>query len=70
VQLARLADVLDGYGDVGQQRWAAWRRKQQLEDRLPERFDDVVAAVVEFADPAITEAADGRSWSPTRGAWS
>ncbi|MHB8318963.1 MAG: nucleotidyl transferase AbiEii/AbiGii toxin family protein [Acidimicrobiales bacterium] len=37
VELVPLARVLDGYGAIGQARWAAWRRKQQLEDRLPRR---------------------------------
>jgi predicted nucleotidyltransferase component of viral defense system len=46
VQLVPLSGVLSGYGQIGQQRWAAWRRRQRLEDRLPEEFDDVVAAVM------------------------
>jgi hypothetical protein len=40
VELASLVRVLDGYGDIGQQRWAAWRRKQRLDDRLPESLGD------------------------------
>ena len=51
VDLVPLAWVLDGYGETGQVRWAAWRRKQQLEDRLPDQFAEVVSAVVSFADP-------------------
>jgi hypothetical protein len=70
VQLVPLAGVLAGYGQIGQQRWAAWRRRQRLEDRLPEQFGDVVVAVIDFADPAITGVADGRSWNPVVGAWS
>jgi hypothetical protein len=27
VELGPLARVLDGYGEIGQARWAAWRRK-------------------------------------------
>ena len=68
-QLAPLAVILEGYGDIGQQRWAAWRRKQNLGDRLPERFDDVVKAVIAFADPAIAGDAAGRSWDPAVGTW-
>ena len=70
VELASLAQVLDGYGDIGQQRWAAWRRKQRLDDRLPSSFDDVVRAVIAFADPAIAGAAVSGSWNPAHGAWS
>jgi predicted nucleotidyltransferase component of viral defense system len=70
VQLVPLSGVLDGYGQIGQQRWAGWCRRQRLEDRLPEQFGDVVAAVIDFADPAIVGAAKGRSWDPTVGVWS
>jgi hypothetical protein len=48
----------------------AWRRRQQLEDRLPEQFGDVVAAVIDFADPAILGSAKGQSWEPTTRKWS
>lgn len=64
-----LAQVLDGYGDIGQQRWAAWRRKQRLDDRLPESFDEVVRAIIAFADPAIDGTAASRSWNPADGTW-
>jgi Nucleotidyl transferase AbiEii toxin, Type IV TA system len=70
VQLHPLAQALDDYGQIGQQRWTAWRRRQQLEDRLPEKFGDVVAAVIEFADPAILGSAEGRSWEPATRRWS
>jgi hypothetical protein len=64
-----LARVLDGYGDIGQQRWAAWRRKQRLDDRLPESFEEVVRAVIAFADPAISATAASSSWDPAHGSW-
>ena len=70
VQLVPLSGVLAGYGQIGQQRWAAWRRRQLLEDRLPGQFGDVVAAVIDFADPAIVGAAEGHSWDPVVGIWS
>ena len=70
VQLHPLAQALDDYGQIGQQRWTAWRRRQRLEDRLPEKFGDVVATVIEFADPAILGSAEGRSWEPANRKWS
>lgn len=36
-RLALLADVLDGYADLAQARWAAWRRRSNS-DHLPESF--------------------------------
>jgi Nucleotidyl transferase AbiEii toxin, Type IV TA system len=70
LELRPLAEVLPEYGDIGQQRWAAWRAKQQLSDRLPEQFHDVVTSATDFADPAITRTADGHSWDPGTGTWS
>lgn len=69
VELLPLARVLDGYGDIGQARWAAWRRKQQLHDRLPEQFPTVVSAVAGFAEPVIEGTAAGSAWDPAAGAW-
>ena len=70
VELVPLARALDGYGEIGQARWAAWRRKQQLEERLPAAFVEVVSAVVAFADPVITDSAAGLAWNPANGTWS
>ncbi len=70
VELVPLVRVLDGYGEIGQARWAAWRRRQQLEDRLPDQFAEVVSAVVTFADPAMTGAVKEMSWDPSAGLWS
>jgi predicted nucleotidyltransferase component of viral defense system len=70
VRLLPLAQALDDYGQIGQQRWTAWRRRQRLEDRLPEQFGDVVAAVIDFADSAILGSAEGDSWEPTTRKWS
>lgn len=70
VQLVPFTQVLVDYGQIGQQRWTAWQRRQQLEDRLPDQFGDVVAAVIDFADPAILGSAVGRSWDPAARAWS
>jgi len=69
VELVSLAQVLKGYGEIGQRRWSAWRRKQKLEDRLPERFGDVVAAVVIFGEPTIDGSARGHRWDPSGGVW-
>lgn len=69
VELQPLAEVLEGYGDIGQARWAAWRRKQQLEDRTPERFGELITNFIGFADPAVSGAARNRAWSPEALDW-
>ena len=64
-----LVDVLEGYAQIGQARWAAWRRKQRLDDRLPERFEDVVDAVTAFADPALLRPDFDNLWDSAERVW-
>jgi len=61
--------VLDGYGVVARPRWAAWRTKQKREDEAPERIDDLVDTLFEFADPILDGTAETRTWDPSAGAW-
>ncbi|MGH3380343.1 MAG: nucleotidyl transferase AbiEii/AbiGii toxin family protein [Actinoallomurus sp.] len=70
VELSSLRTVLDGYPALAQPRWVAWRRRIHLEDRLPESFADVLAAVIALADPALGSAVSDRYWSPDAGRWS
>jgi Nucleotidyl transferase AbiEii toxin, Type IV TA system len=69
VELTPLREVLDGYGDIGQSKWAAWRRKQGLANRVPEDFSEVTGAVVEFADPVIGDTCAGFHWEPGPRRW-
>ena len=57
-QLQPLSQILDGYADLGQRRYEAWRTRQQLQDRLPERFADLIKATILFADPLLDEVRD------------
>jgi hypothetical protein len=68
-ELMPLSEVLAGYGETGQRQWAAWRRRQLLENRLPELLTDVVETVVQFADPAIADAVAGQAWVPEASRW-
>ena len=67
--LVALAILLDGYAEMAQPRWSAWRQKQQLEGRVPESFGDILAAVIDFADPAVIGTADGFTWDPMSWSW-
>jgi predicted nucleotidyltransferase component of viral defense system len=67
--LASLAVVLDGYGPIAQAKWAAWRAKQQLEQRVPESFQTLIDTVAAFADPAINETATEQTWRPMTREW-
>lgn len=44
--------MLDGYADLAQSRWLAWRRPQALHD-APEDFAELLTSVTAFADPIL-----------------
>ncbi|GAA2507480.1 nucleotidyl transferase AbiEii/AbiGii toxin family protein [Streptomyces thermolineatus] len=69
VVLTPLATALAGYPAVAQAKWAAWRRRQRLDDRLPEEFADVLGTVAAFADPVLTGRTSGLSWDPGALSW-
>lgn len=69
VELVPLSRALDQFGPIGQQKWAAWRRRQRLQERLPAGFNEVVAAVILFAEPVISGNVGGLEWDPGVGAW-
>jgi len=67
-ELTLLADVLDGYADLAQARWSAWRRRSSSA-HLPEEFGDVLTSVTAFADPALADEASAGTWDAPTGAW-
>lgn len=69
VEIQPLSEIIDGYANVAQSRWMAWRRKQQLDDRVPEAFAEVVRQVASFADPALAGRASGFRWDASSRAW-
>jgi len=70
VELANLDDALDGYAEIGQLRWASWRRKLQLTETLPERFDHALESLKAFANPIIAGSiTDAATWDPAQRAW-
>jgi Nucleotidyl transferase AbiEii toxin, Type IV TA system len=69
IELAPLGDVLNGYAALAQARWATWRRKQRLDDRLPSSFLDVLGPVIAFADVPLTGHAGQSRWEPATRAW-
>ena len=53
ITLEPITPHLAGYGQVGQLKWAAWRRKQHLEATSEELLDAQVELVAEVLDPAF-----------------
>jgi hypothetical protein len=68
-ELVPLSEVLNEYGRIGQRQWSAWLRRQQMTGRLPDQFNDVVANVITFADPAIAGTSAGCQWLPGTAEW-
>lgn len=60
VALGPIAPVVVGYGSVGQPKWAAWRRKEGLEDVSEQDLEAQMAKVAAVLDPVFT-----RGQSPT-----
>ncbi|WP_084655545.1 nucleotidyl transferase AbiEii/AbiGii toxin family protein [Nocardia altamirensis] len=63
-----LSEALDGYPTIGQAKWAAWRRR--TDNRvLPEQFEEVVATVIAFSDPALSGLVTGQVWDQHQRSW-
>lgn len=69
VEQLGLAAILSGFSSIGQSRWEAWVRQQDMGERLPLSFDDVIRGVVAFADPALAGAVTNLSWNPATRGW-
>lgn len=66
--LLPLVDALRDFPELAQNRWYAWRRRRDLAE-LPADFADLLAAVIAFADPAITGAAKDKHWVAAASVW-
>jgi hypothetical protein len=66
--LASLTETLDGYAEIAQSKWAAWRHRLNNKS-LPEQFSEVVAAVISFGEPALSGTCVDLTWDPTNRKW-
>ena len=71
-EMGSLRPALDGYPAIGQTKWHAWRARQNLEDRLPADFREVLESVLVFTDGCFdtTRTSQTDIWSPADRAWS
>src|SRR6201994_1882244 len=53
VTLGPIAPRVAGYGAIAQQKWAAWRRKEGVEDISEEGLDQQLAEVSACLDPCV-----------------
>ena len=68
-RLTSLDESLGDYATQSQRRWAIWLRKQHLTDQVPNEFSLVLAAIGEFADPALLGKATGLTWNAAHLSW-
>lgn len=54
VDLRPAAPLLEGYGDLSQAKWAAWRRKAGVEDMSEALLDDQMRLVCAVVDPVFS----------------
>lgn len=54
VTLEPVAPLVVGYGQVGQAKWVAWRRKQRLEAVCQADLDQQMALVASYLDPVFS----------------
>ncbi|MGO1412614.1 MAG: nucleotidyl transferase AbiEii/AbiGii toxin family protein [Microbacterium sp.] len=55
VNLSPIASVLGGYGALNQPKWAAWRKRERLEDVCEKSLDDQIARVASILDPIFEQ---------------
>ncbi len=58
VPLEPVAPHLTGYSAVAQAKWAAWRRKENLESVCEENLDDQIALVASYLDPIFVQGSE------------
>jgi hypothetical protein len=68
-EMGPLRPVLDGYPAIAQAKWHAWRTRQNLEDRLPADFHEVLESVFVFTD-GLFDTSQADIWSPGDRTWS
>lgn len=54
IALGPIAPVVATYGSVGQAKWAAWRRKERVEDISEPNLDDQMTKVAAVLDPVFS----------------
>ncbi|MHC4516756.1 MAG: nucleotidyl transferase AbiEii/AbiGii toxin family protein [Planctomycetota bacterium] len=71
VALQPLRGLLSDFATPAQPRWAAWRRRLQLEDQLQASFMSLLEDLFDFVDPLLTSEGVGvdATWNPVAATW-
>lgn len=71
VELSAPSASVAAHDDLAQQKWAAWRKKTDVEDITMAALGDQLADVCAFLDPVFGDSSrPGRAWSPLTRSWS
>jgi len=71
VELAAPSVSLTGHDELAQQKWAAWRKKTDVEDITLPVLNDQLIEVCRFLDPIfVGELGTGSKWDPASRTWS
>ncbi|MEO6144374.1 MAG: nucleotidyl transferase AbiEii/AbiGii toxin family protein [Dermatophilaceae bacterium] len=70
-EMGSLRPALDGYPAIAQAKWHVWRARQNLEDRIPADFSEVLESVLVFIDGLFDTTSTSQTdiWSPADRAW-
>lgn len=70
VRLASVGDSVLSYDDSAQRKWAAWRRKTDIEEQCLPRLAEQLRAVTAFLDPIMLgKLASETRWNPDTEEW-
>jgi hypothetical protein len=70
VPLASISEAVSGYDADGQRKWAAWRRKTDIEEQSLQQLRDQLREVSSFLDPIMVgELGPEAQWNPESHSW-
>jgi hypothetical protein len=71
VELTSARIALEGFAELGQDRYLRWRDRLELGDRLPDSFTEVLEALFAYVDPLVTadEVLGTATWDPISRSW-
>ncbi len=62
-------DATDGWAEVGQAKWSAWRSRQGIEAITLADFGEQLQVVTDFIDPVFVNDSSAAPWDHVNGRW-
>lgn len=70
VEISAPSASLSGHDELAQQKWAAWRKKTDVEDITLPVLEDQLSEVGKFLDPVFLGLDPSAIWEPSSSSWS